>query len=138
MSEDLIAIVRSGYDALNRGDTEGWIRLLDPEVEVHDLAEAPELGIYRRPEGVRRWLEQQQEVFDEFLMEPTETVVYGDVVLVALELQGRGRGSSAPATLNVFHVLEMRNGRLLRLRGFLDEAGARRAAAEADASDPPV
>jgi ketosteroid isomerase-like protein len=134
MSEDLIARVRSGYEALNRRDFDGWMQQFDPDVEVHELAEAPEPVVHRGPEGVRRWLEQQDEVFEEFWMEPTEIVVSGDVVLATVVLHGRGRGSSAPVTIKLFHVLKMRDGRVLRARGFLDEADARRAVA-ADESD---
>jgi hypothetical protein len=50
MSDELIALVRSGYEALNRRDFDGWIQQLDPHVEVYELAEAPEPVVYRRPE----------------------------------------------------------------------------------------
>jgi len=136
MSDELIALVRSGYEALNRRDFDGWMQQLDPQVEVYELAEAPEPAVYRGPEGVRRWLEQQDEVFEEFSIEPTEIVVSGDVVLAAVVLHGRGRASSAPVTIKLFHVLKMRDGRVLQVRGFLNEADARHAAA-ADASDQP-
>lgn len=135
MSDELIALVRSAYEALNRRDFDGWMPLLDPQVEVYELAEAPEPAVYRGPEGVRRWLEQQDEVFEEFWMEPTEVVVSGNVVLATVALHGRGRGSTAPVTIKVFHVLTMRDGLLLRARGFLNEADARNAAA-AESTQP--
>jgi ketosteroid isomerase-like protein len=136
MSDELIALVRSGYEALNRRDFDQWMQQLDPDVEVYELAEAPEPVVYRRPEGVRRWLEQQDEIFEEFSIEPTEIVVSGDVVLATVVLHGRGRGSSAPVSIKLFHVLNMRDGRVLRVRGFLNEADARHAAA-AEESDKP-
>jgi ketosteroid isomerase-like protein len=136
MSDELIALVRSGYEALNRRDFDGWMQQLDPDVEVHELAEAPEPAVYRRPEGVRRWLAQQEEIFEEFSIEPTELVVSGDVVLATVVLRGRGRGSSAPVTIELFHVLKMRDGRVLRVRGFLDEADARQAAAAEQSERP--
>ena len=58
------------------------------------------------------------------------------VVLATVVLHGRGRGSRAPVTIRLFHVLKMRDRRLLRVRGFLNEADARHAAA-ADGSDQP-
>ena len=136
MSDELIALVQSAYEALNRRDFDGWMQQLDPQVEVYELAEAPEPVVYRGPEGARRWLDQQDEVFEEFSIEPTEIVVSGDVVLAAVVLHGRGRRSSAPVTIKLFHVLKMRDGRVLQVRGFLNEADARHAAA-ADASDQP-
>jgi hypothetical protein len=39
-------------------------------------------------------------------------------------------------TIKLFHVLKVRDGRVLRVRGFLNEADARHAAA-ADESDKP-
>ena len=42
MSDELIALVRSGYEALNRRDFDGWMQQLDPQVEVYELAEAPD------------------------------------------------------------------------------------------------
>jgi ketosteroid isomerase-like protein len=135
MSDELIALVRSAYEALNRRDFDRWMQQVDPQVEVYELAEAPEPAVYRGPEGVRRWLEQQDEVFEEFWMEPTEVVVSGNVVLATVALHGRGRGSTAPVTIKVFHVLTMRDGLLLRARGFLNEADARNAAA-AESTQP--
>ena len=136
MSDELIALVQSGYEALNRRDFDGWMQQLDPQVEVYELAEAPEPAVYRGPEGVRRWLEQQDEVFEEFSMEPTEIVVSGDVVLATVAMRGRGRASSAPVTITLFHVLTMRDGRVLRVRGFLNEADARNAAADDESAQP--
>jgi ketosteroid isomerase-like protein len=81
-------------------------------------------------------LEQQDEVFEEFWMEPTEIVVSGDVVLATVVLHGRGRGSSAPVTIKLFHVLTMRDGRVLRVRGFLNEADARNATADDESAQP--
>jgi ketosteroid isomerase-like protein len=136
MSDELIALVRSGYEALNRRDFDGWMQQLDPQVEVYELAEAPEPSVYRGPEGVRAWLQQQDEVFEEFSMEPTDIVVSGDVVLATVVLHGRGRGSSAPVTIKLFHVLTMRDGRVLRARGFLNEADARYAVAAEESAQP--
>jgi uncharacterized protein len=136
MSDELIALVQSGYEALNRRDFDGLMQQLDPEVEVYELAEAPEPAVYRGPEGVRRWLEQQDEVFEEFSMEPTEIVVSADVVLATVALRGRGRGSGAPVTIKLFHVLTVRDGRVLRVRGFLNEADARNAAADDESAQP--
>jgi ketosteroid isomerase-like protein len=136
MSDELIALVRSGYEALNRRDFDGWMQQLDPDVEVYELPEAPEPVVYRRPEGVRRWLEQQDEIFEEFSIEPTEIVVSGDVALATVVLHGRGRGSSAPVTIKLFHVLTIRDGRVLRVRGFLNEADARHAAAADESAQP--
>jgi ketosteroid isomerase-like protein len=136
MSDELIALVRSGYEALNRRDFDGWMQQLDPQVEVYELAEAPEPSVYRGPEGVRGWLQKQDEVFEEFSMEPTDIVVSGDVVLATVAMHGRGRGSSAPVMLRLFHVLTMRDGRVLRVRGFLNEADARFAVAAEESAQP--
>src|SRR5436305_13604357 len=91
MSDELIALVRSGYEALNRRDFDVWMQQIDPQVEVYELAEAPEPVVYRGPEGVRRWLEQQDDVFEEFAIEPTAIVVTGVGVLVTVLLHGPGR-----------------------------------------------
>jgi ketosteroid isomerase-like protein len=69
-------------------------------------------------------------------MEPTEIVESGDVVLATVVLHGRGRGSTAPVTIKVFHVLTMRDGLVLRVRGFLNEADARNAVALEESDQP--
>jgi hypothetical protein len=38
MSDELIALVRSAYEALNRRDFDGWMQQVDPQVEVYELA----------------------------------------------------------------------------------------------------
>src|SRR5438270_12720873 len=111
MSDELIALVQSAYEALNRRDFDGLLRQLDPQVEVYELAEAPEPAVYRGPEGARRWLEQQDEVFEEVSIERTEIVVSGYVVLSSVVLHGWGRGSRAAVTMKVVHGLQIRDRR---------------------------
>ena len=49
-------VVNEAYERFNRGDFDGWLEFLDPDVELREEYLAPDTGVYRGHEGVRRWL----------------------------------------------------------------------------------
>ena len=72
MSRENLEIVRSGYEAFARGDIEGVLEIMDPEVEWAP-ALAPLLGVgpVRGKEALRRFLtEDIPSGFDDFESRP--------------------------------------------------------------------
>ena len=55
MSRENVAIFRRGYAAVNRGDIDGVLLTVHPDVEFTSLIAEAEGETFRGHEGVRRW-----------------------------------------------------------------------------------
>src|SRR3954449_7546968 len=93
--QDQISVVSRGYAALNRGDIESVLELVDPEfawsdppdvVGAHGGAGRSEFALY---------LQSFSQVWDEFRCEPEQYRVAGDARLVVVREGGRGKLSGA-------------------------------------------
>jgi uncharacterized protein len=133
MSQENLEIVRSGYEAFARGDIEGVLEIMDPEVEWAP-ALAPLLGVgpVRGKEALRRFLtEDIPSGFDDFESRPLSIEDLGDSVLVNTHFVGRGRASGVPVSLEAFSLITLRDGKTVSYRDFetraaaLDAAGIR-------------
>ena len=91
-------IVRRGYEAFNRGDFEGWLAGIDPDVELD------ERYIY---------IAALSEVFEWVRTEPLEVIDGGDRAVVCNRFQARGRLSEVEVEDHFFHAMRLRNGKAL-------------------------
>ena len=128
MSQSNLEVALAGYEALNGQDLQSWLMTLDENVELHELAGVPDADIYRGHDAVRGWFEAGREVVDDFGFEIEETRDLGETILTRVRAHGTGRGGGVPFEQRVYHVLNFRNGVVWRLRGFVDEAEAFKAA----------
>ena len=128
MSQENVELVRTGYEAWNRGDI-GWaMEHLDPQVELHDPPEAPDAQVWHGHEGYRRQLEQFMGAWQAASLEPEEIVDAGDKVLVRVRYWGRAKNEDIEVEAEVFHVFTIRDGKGISIQVYGDEAQARQAA----------
>ena len=130
MTEADVAVVREMIDAFNREDYEASTALLHDEIELHQAAEIPDADTYIGKEnflhGMARWLSGFERGSSRFL--PEEVIDCAPGVYVRVGVRGSGRGSGVPLEREAFHIYEVRDGKVLRIRVFFNEADARRAA----------
>jgi ketosteroid isomerase-like protein len=121
--------IRKGIAALNRGDADGIAALLTPDVELLPLSAAVDGTVYRGHEGMRRWLAELSEDWDEYVLtlEEVEEVAPGRV-LVQAAISMRGRASGVTMDSAAAWACEMRGGKVARIQFFTDPAAARGAA----------
>jgi ketosteroid isomerase-like protein len=132
MSRENVEIVRGQIDAFNRGEFAAALALLDEDVEwqVPQIAalDAPASGVLRgRNEMVEtfaRWLE----AWETYAFQTTEVLGHRDNVFVAGLQTGRGRNSGLDIGVLTFHVLTVRNGKIVAMRTFSERADALEAA----------
>jgi ketosteroid isomerase-like protein len=91
---------------------------------------APEVGTtYRGREGVRQRLEEWLESFGDYSFEVQRIIdCGGDEVLVVGTEVGRGAKSGAEVRSTDYELLTFRDGMIVRIREFSDEANALEAA----------
>jgi ketosteroid isomerase-like protein len=124
MSLENVEIARRGYEAFARGDLDAALNMMDPDIEAHNPPEVPEAAVHRGREAVRRDWEQAMDLFDDFWIVAERFLDAGDQLVVYLRYRGRSRGSHAEVDAPMAHVLTFRNGRVVRLKQYLNRTQA--------------
>jgi len=126
---DRIDMVRRGYEAFNRGDVEGALEFLHPEIEWHTyIVPGPGGGLYRGHEGVRELWADAQRIFGDFRNVPEEVFEAGEYVIAYVSVEGVGARSGAAVQARIAHLYAFRDGLVAAVRSFDDHDEARRAA----------
>jgi ketosteroid isomerase-like protein len=128
VASENVELVRRGYEAFNRGDVDGMLALLDPEIEWITPPRNMFTGTYRGTDEVRGLLRDQREVFEEIAMEPYELFEKGDAVVAFVRQRATGRTSGAEVEIVVGHLWTVRDGRAVRFEGFPEREKALEAA----------
>jgi ketosteroid isomerase-like protein len=119
--------VREAFEQWNTGEREAFLENVDPDVEICVVSlqvtgEAP----YRGYEGYRQWIDAMEESFEVWELHPQTFEEHHDSVLVLGAMRLRGRGSGVELEQETGWIVDVRDGRMRRLRSFLshDEAAA--------------
>jgi ketosteroid isomerase-like protein len=130
MDERRRELLGTGYGALSRGDIEGALSVLDPEVEIVTSGAFLDQGmVYRGHDGAREFFEMIGEVFEELSYDVLEVhEVDEDRVLVIVRLHGRGKGTGLELDREAGHLWTLRGETPIRMQGFADPDAARAAA----------
>ena len=125
-----VETVRAGYARWNSGDTAALAELFTEDIEYQNAPEWPGQRVYRGADEVMHFL--CDEVREIIALRPVEVVgteVIEDEILIELRAHTHGRLSGLDIdTASLFHVARMRDGRVCRVRVYLDRNEATRAA----------
>jgi uncharacterized protein len=124
MSRENVEIVRRMYDAFARGEYDTSLSYCDAEIEFSQPAGEPGGGTHHGREGVIQAFAQWLGAWDDYRVEVGELIDFGDDVLARTRHHGRGKGSGAAVEMRIFQLLTVRNGRIVRMRMYYDEAEA--------------
>jgi ketosteroid isomerase-like protein len=129
MSQEDVELVYQAHDAYNRRDLDGFLALMDSDVEFTPYERAIEgLGPYRGHRDVRIWWEESFEVLPDLTAEVYEVRDFGDRVFVRGRLHGHGAGSGAKFERMLWETVEWRGGKIVWWCAFGSEAEALEAA----------
>ncbi len=117
--EEVVRSMYAGFSSLAAGgDVEAYVRAhYDPEVEYTAVEEIEPI---RGHEALIAWTERWFEAWEEFRAEVDEVTAIGDVLVVEITIRGRGRESGTTVDMRIFHVIELRDGRILRMTDHLN------------------
>lgn len=129
MSQENVEVVRQLMDAFSRRDIDGLAETTTSDFEWFPVFAARVEGdVYRGREGIETFLGEIHETWEEFRPVPEEYRDLGDLVLALGRLRTRGRASGVPVDSQWGGVYDLRDGRVSRVRTFLDHGEASRAA----------
>jgi ketosteroid isomerase-like protein len=122
--------VRAGYARWNSGDMAALAELFTEDIEYHNSPEWPGQRTYHGADAVIQFL--RDEVAEIIALRPVEVVrteVIEDEIVIELRARTHGRLSGLDLDdESLFHVAQMRNGRVSRVRVYLGREEATRAA----------
>lgn len=119
-------LVREGMEAWSRGDLEGTLELIDPEIVWRPVTAWP--GIqpeYRGHAGVRRFWAAFRDPWETITMEADEIRELDDHrVLTRSHFRARGRASGVTTEAVLHTVWTLEHAMLVRFESFTDEQAA--------------
>ena len=131
MSQENVEAFKRGLDAGNRGDVEALLEELDPEIEWHSALHAllgGEQTVFRGHDGVRAMIGDLYEAFGEIHIEISEIRDLGDRLVAIGRTRARGKASGAETETPLAMLAEVKNGKKISIRAYLDPDEALEAA----------
>jgi ketosteroid isomerase-like protein len=131
-----VDIVREGIDSWSRGDLDGTLALIDPEIVWRPVTAWP--GIqpeYRGHAGVRRFWDAFRDPWETITLEADRIRELDERrVLTRSHFRARGRASGVTTEIVLHTVWTLEDGKLMRFESFTDEQAALQAARRQEAA----
>jgi uncharacterized protein len=129
VSQENVEIVRTAFDAWNRGDLQATLEHLHPDLEWEENPDLyPGLDrIYRGRDGFLKRQRDAFEIWEWFKAEPLEIIDAGEHVVVFLHLRAKGRHSGIEVEMSVYDCFSFRDGKLVRRRLYANREEALKA-----------
>jgi ketosteroid isomerase-like protein len=117
MSQTNVEIVRRVYQFWDQRDWSKVPELFDPEIELDLSRNVFNPAVYNGHGGLETYVSAIDEIWDDFRVVPAEFVDGGDVVVTAVTLHGKGRGSGVDVEMKLFNVWTLRDLKVVRIVG---------------------
>jgi ketosteroid isomerase-like protein len=129
MSAENVEIVRRVLDAFNRRDVDAFMELTTSDFELFPaMAGSVDGSSVTGREGLETLLGEVRDIWEEQHVIADEFRDLGDCVLVLGRIVGRGRASGIPVETPGATINDFRDGKISRVRTYLDHGEASRAA----------
>jgi ketosteroid isomerase-like protein len=120
-----VDIVKRSYDAFERGDMDGVLGDMHPDIVWEQAQGLPHGGVYHGLAEVRRNVFDplDAEWWDEFSAVPGEFLEAGGQVVVLGRYRGTAKGTGNVLDVPFVHVWTLEDDKAVRFRQFLATAG---------------
>jgi ketosteroid isomerase-like protein len=120
--------VHTAYEAWSRRDIDALLEVVHPDAEARPILGANiGISVYRGREGLREWfrdLHQEWETFQTRVTQIDARDERDERALLTVEVHARGRASGVVIEGDLYHLVEIRDGLILRLEAFRDRDSA--------------
>ncbi len=121
MSRENVEMVETAFRAWNRGDRDGWLAPMHPEVEWSSAIQRQVEGaetVYRGQAELGRFWDEYHDLWS-FDIEVAEMRDLGDSVLALARIRATGGASGVEVERSIGYVFQVENGLLRRGRAYL-------------------
>jgi ketosteroid isomerase-like protein len=120
--------IHVAYEAWSRRNVKALLEVVHPDAEARPILGA-NIGasVYRGHDGLREWFKDLHQEWETFQTRVTRIDERGDRLLCTIDVHARGRASGVVIEGEMYHLVELRDGLILRLEAFRDRAEAMRA-----------
>lgn len=121
MAQTSVEVVRGVYEAFARGDVAGVFALMTEDVEWHEAEGMPYGGVHRGPQEIgEKVLGPMTSDVEGFAVTPEEVIGSGDTVAAVCRYTGTGKASGRELDIQVAHLWDVRDGKVVRFRQYID------------------
>jgi ketosteroid isomerase-like protein len=120
--------LRTAYEGFGRRDIQAVLSVMDPDIEWDATDALAHTGLYQGHEGVTEYIDSLAGVWEEFTLNPEQFTESGDGahVMVLGTVTGRLAATGQDVDARFAHVLQLDDGRVMRLKVCLDRDAALR------------
>jgi ketosteroid isomerase-like protein len=113
--------VYTAYEAWSRRDIEALLEVVHPEAVARPILGANiGVSVYRGQEGLREWFTDLHQEWEQFQTRVVKIEARDDRALLTIEIHARGRASGVVIDGDLYHLVELRDGLIMRLEAFRD------------------
>jgi ketosteroid isomerase-like protein len=117
MSQENVEILRRLAGFWRDRDYSAVEEVIHPDAVLDVTRNVFNPGVHRGIDGLRAFMRQTDEIWENFDVTPLEYIDAGDKVVVANRIAGTGRGSGAKTEMLLFAVVAFRNDKIRRYTG---------------------
>jgi ketosteroid isomerase-like protein len=124
MSQENVELVERAVAAVNERDIDGYLACCTEDIELRTPL-APIGAVYDGPDAIRRFFADIQDTSSDFHLDLERVKAIGaDRVLAFLRFTSSGRASGIPMSADSANVYDLVDGKIRRVRIFLDRQEA--------------
>lgn len=124
MAQGDLELVQRAIVAFNAGDADAFAELTTSDFEWIPSMSPIEARRFEGADGVRRYFAALGDAWERFEVIPESFREQPQAVLLLGRLEGRGRGSGAAVDSPLGMAFDLRDGRISRIRGYLEHSQA--------------
>jgi ketosteroid isomerase-like protein len=114
--------VIAAYERFNSGDRVPSLDYWHEDGTYAASSEDPDSAVHRGWAAIRQQFANWAEAYPDLKVEPLEIRENGDMIFAWVRFSGHGESSGLPIDMELAHVSEMRDGKVVHLVEYMDRA----------------
>ena len=124
MTSDPEEVVERVYAAWNKGDVDGMLALIHPDIEWRPGTDSPFAGVHSGLDGFERYTRSWADTFEHMHIDLGAIRTRGEWLMAELRQRSRPPGGSVDIDAVATHVWRVDEGKITKWFSFYDEAEA--------------
>jgi ketosteroid isomerase-like protein len=113
------------YEAWSRRDIDSLLELVHPDAVARPILGANiGVSVYYGRDGLQEWFRDLHQEWEAFETRVVRIDEFGGSALLTIDVHARGRASGVVIEGELYHLVELRDGMIMRLEAFQDRDAA--------------